>query len=112
MPDKYNVELYKMKAQLCKTFADPTRLIIIQELRDAEKSVGDLQNSLEIPQAAVSRHLAVLRERGVVQTRREGTNVYYRLSNSRICEACDIVHEILIKQIQANREAAFRLIGL
>jgi ArsR family transcriptional regulator, virulence genes transcriptional regulator len=112
MPDRYNVELYKMKAQLCKTFADPTRLIIIQELRDAEKSVGDLQNSLAIPQAAVSRHLAVLRERGVVQTRREGTNVYYRLSNSRICEACDIVHEILIKQIQVNREAAFRLIGL
>jgi len=106
------MELYKMKAELCKTFADPTRLVIIQELRDGEKSVGDLQATLGILQAMVSRHLAILRKRGVVQTRREGTNVYYSLSNSRICEACDIVHEILIKQIQANRNAALRLNSL
>lgn len=111
MPDKYNMELYRMKAQLCKTFADPTRLMIIQELRNGEKSVSDLQTTLDIPQAAVSRHLAVLRERGVVQTRREGTNVYYRLSNVKICEACDIVHDILINQIKNNRETAEKLIS-
>jgi len=111
MPDKYNMELYRMKAQLCKTFADPTRLMIIQELRNGEKSVSDLQTTLDIPQAAVSRHLAVLRERGVVQTRRGGTNVYYRLSNVKICEACDLVHEILINQIKNNRETAEKLIS-
>jgi DNA-binding transcriptional ArsR family regulator len=111
MPAKYNTDLYKMKAQLCKTFADPTRLMIIQELRENEKSVSDLQTALDIPQAAVSRHLALLRERGVVQTRREGTTIFYRLSNPKICEACDIVHQILLNQIKTSREAAQKLIG-
>jgi len=111
MTAKYNLELYNLKAQLCKTFTDPRRLIIIQELREGEKSVSDLQTALGIPQAAVSRHLALLRERGVVQTRREGNNIIYSLSNSKICEACDIVHEILLSQLKQNSEFARRLVG-
>ncbi len=101
---KRNLELYRLKASLCKTFADPTRLIIIEELRNGEKSVTDLTTALEIPQAVVSRHLAILRERGVVQTRRVGTSIFYRLTSTKICEACDIVHELLIQQIENNRK--------
>ncbi len=106
---KHNLELYRLKASLCKTFADPRRLIIIEELRSGEKSVSDLTAAMAIPQAAVSRHLALLRERGVVQTRRAGTNIYYRLTNTKICEACDLVHEILLQQIENNRQLAGRL---
>jgi len=111
MTTKYNIELYKLKAELCKTFAEPRRLMIIQELRDGEKSVSDIQVAMDIPQSAVSRHLAVLRDKGVVQTRRQGTNIYYRLTNPKICEACDIVQEILINQINNSRELAKKLIG-
>ena len=111
MKAKYDLELYKLKAELCKTFAEPRRLIIIQELRDGEKSVSDLQAAMDIPQSTVSRHLAILRDKGVVQARRDGTNIYYRLTNLKICEACDIVHEILIHQINNNREQAEKLIG-
>jgi ArsR family transcriptional regulator len=50
MKTKYNLELFKLQAELCKTFADPSRLIIIQELRDGEKSVSELQSVLDIPQ--------------------------------------------------------------
>ncbi len=91
MTEKYNDELFRLKAELCKTFSDPKRLMIISELREGEKSVGELVASLEAPQAFISRHLAVLRHRGVVSARREGVNVYYSLTNPRILEACDIV---------------------
>lgn len=106
----YNLELYKLKAQLCKTFSDPKRLIILSELRHGEKAVGELAQSLGISQAVVSRQLAILREKGVVTPRREGTNVYYSLTDSKIGEACDLVHEILLKQIEKNRELSERLI--
>ena len=110
MSTKHDLELYKLKAELCKTFSDPKRLIIIEELRDGEKAVGDLAQVLLIPQAVVSRHLAILRNRGVVKTRREGTNVYYRLTNQKIYEACDLVHEILLNQIEENKELAEELV--
>ncbi len=106
-----NLELYRLKAELCKTFADPTRLIMIEELRGGEKSVSELIRLLDIPQAAVSRHLAVLRDRGVVQTRRKGNVVFYSLTDLKIGEACDLVHNILLNQIEKNRQLAERLVG-
>jgi ArsR family transcriptional regulator len=108
---KYNLELYALKAELCKTFADAKRLIIINELRQGETTVGDLARLLEFPQAVVSRHLAILRDKGVVQYRREGTSVYYSLSDPKIGDACDMVHQILLDQIEKNRELAERLVA-
>ena len=67
-----DMELYRSKAALCKVFADPRRLMIINELREGEKMVGDLAKSLEWPQAVISRLLAFLRERGVVIPHRKG----------------------------------------
>ena len=110
MSKKYNSELYKLKAELCKTFADPKRLIIINELRGGEKAVGELATALEISQAVISRHLAILREKGVVTPRREGTNVFYSLADSQIGDACDLVHQVLLNQIEKNRELSDKLI--
>ncbi|MHB8104277.1 MAG: ArsR/SmtB family transcription factor [Dehalococcoidales bacterium] len=106
MPTHYNVELYKLKASLCKTFADPTRMMIINELRSGEKIVGQLQEALDIPQPVVSRHLALLRERGVVKARRNGTKMIYSLSDPKIVEACDIVHNILLTHLAKNKVTA------
>ena len=109
MPEKYNPELYRQKAELCKTFSDPTRLMIINELRSGEKSVGELVNVLQSPQAVISRHLAVLRHRGVVRARREGVSRFYSLTNPKILNACDLVHEILLEQAASNKEMADKL---
>jgi ArsR family transcriptional regulator len=108
---RHNLELYALKAELCKTFADAKRLIIIDELRQGETTVGELARLLEFPQAVVSRHLAILRDKGVVQHRREGTSVYYSLSDPKIGDACDMVHQILLDQIEKNRELAERLVA-
>jgi DNA-binding transcriptional ArsR family regulator len=109
MSPKYDIELYKLQAELCKTFADPKRLIIISELRNGEKSVSELVEVLQSPQAVVSRHLAILRHRGVVQTRREGLNIYYSLTNPRIVEACDISRQVLLEQVARNKKIAEKL---
>jgi DNA-binding transcriptional ArsR family regulator len=109
MAEKFNLELYKLQAELCKTFSDPRRLIIISALRSGEKSVGELVELLQCPQAAVSRHLAILRHRNIVIARREGVNIYYSLTTPRIVDACDIVREILKEQAARSRAVADRL---
>jgi ArsR family transcriptional regulator len=108
---KYDPEMYRIKANLCKTLADPTRQMMIAELRDGEKTVGEIAEGVGVSQPAASHHLAILRERGVVLSRRDGANVYYSLANPRIAEACDIVHGILLDQISRNREFADRMLA-
>ncbi len=110
MAEKYNAELYRLKADISKAFADPKRLIIIAELRDGEKTVSELVEALGISQADVSRQLAILRSRGVVAPRRAGTSIFYSLTDKRICEACDIVHEVLLDRLAKNRELANSLL--
>lgn len=105
----HDSELFKLKAELCKTFADAKRLAIINELRNGEKPVGELAQSLNIPHAVASRHLALLRNRGVVRPRREGTNVYYSISDPQIVVACDLVHQILLNNLTKSKELAERL---
>lgn len=103
MIEESQVYLFKLQADICQTLADQTRLMILHELRDGEKSVGQLVSNLELPQANVSRHLAILRERGIVLTRREGTTIYYRLSDPKIAEACDLVREVLEGHLTRNQ---------
>jgi DNA-binding transcriptional ArsR family regulator len=111
MAPKYDIELYKLKAEISKTLSDPKRLMIISELRHGEMQVGDLALALEIPQAIVSRQLAVLRAKGIVSPRREGTCVFYSLTDARIVEACDLVHEILISHLADNQIMANSLLN-
>lgn len=101
-----DLDFYALKAEVCKTLADPRRLYILNELRAGEMSVGELANACELNQAVVSRHLAILRNGGVVTARREGTNVYYTLADSRIGEACDVMQEVVLAKIEKNRQLA------
>ena len=106
MNKKYNHRLFEIQADICKTLSQPKRLMIVHELRKSEKSVGQIASSLRLPQPNVSQHLATLRKRGIVLTRRDGTTVYYRLASLRICEACDLVYGFLVEQIEKNEELA------
>ena len=72
-------------------------------------SVGDIAHACDLNQAVVSRHLAILRNGGVVTARREGTNVYYTLTDSRIGEACDVMQQVVLAKIEKNRQLAERL---
>lgn len=84
--------------------------MIIDELRDNEKSVGDISASMGINQSLISRHLAVLRQSGVVEARRAGTTIYYSLSDKQICQTCDMMHQILVRQIEKTRKITEQII--
>ena len=109
MLDPGIVELFRLQAEICKTLSDPNRLMLLHELREGERSVGQLVLKLALPQSNVSRHLAVLRERSLVETRRDGTTIYYRLANAKIGEACDLVREVLQRHLIRNQELASSL---
>jgi len=61
-------------------------------------SAGEIVNKMQIPEANVSQHFALLRKAGVVHARREGLNIYYRISNQKVIKACDLMREVLIEQ--------------
>ncbi len=109
MADEKSTSIFKLQAEICQTLADPTRLMILHELRDGEMSVGQLTEALDLPQSNVSRHLAVLRERGVVKTRREGTSIFYSLSDPKIALACDMVREVLEGHLTRTQHLATSL---
>lgn len=92
-------QLQQLHARVCKAIADPKRLLIINELRDRELSVGDLCEALGVSQSNVSQHLAVLRERGIVSTRRAGTSVFYSLRSQKIVQAVDLLREFMAEDL-------------
>ena len=94
-------KLYEMQAQLCKTLSNPKRLEILDILKgEGEITVNALAEALEIPKANTSQHLAVLRQAGVVNTRRDGINVFYSLRSDRISEACALTRQILVERLE------------
>ena len=72
-------------------------------LRDGEKSVNDLARDLGVPQANISQHLSVLRERNVLSTRREGVSIYYRVAYPKIVKAGDLIRQVLFEQMAESR---------
>ena len=91
--------IYQLHAELCKTLSNPTRLEILSLLRDGDRSVGELATLTSIRQATISQHLTVLRQRGVVSTRKEGANIYYSVANPKFIKACDMIREVLFEQM-------------
>lgn len=93
-------QLFELQANFLKAIAHPRRLEIIQLLQDQELPVTDIHTMLDLPQANISQHLMILREGGVVETRKDGKQVFYKLSSPLINEACELVREVLIDQHQ------------
>ncbi|MBI3399189.1 MAG: winged helix-turn-helix transcriptional regulator [Deltaproteobacteria bacterium] len=92
-------QLFSLHAEVCKTLANPKRLEIIYALKDGELAVGELVKKLGIPKANISQHLAILRQRRVVSCRRDGVNIFYRISNLKIVKACGLMREVLMEQL-------------
>lgn len=91
--------LFALHAEVCKALANPTRLKILSSLQQGEQSVQVLAKRLKVRKANLSQHLAVLRQRGIVATRRDGLNIYYRCADPKMLKACDILREVLLKQL-------------
>ena len=104
MNSTLETEITQLHAEICAGLADPTRIMIIYALSQSQRNVTDLCSELSLPQPQVSRHLKILRERGMVTTERHGTVIVYRLSDHRLIEALDLLRAVmrngLAKQVE------------
>ena len=87
--------VYVVKAQLFRVLGHPLRIRILELLRDGERTVGDLQAELDLDSSGTSQHLAALRQQGVLDSRRAGTSVYYRIRDPRTSQLLAVAKEIL-----------------
>ena len=87
--------IYERQAQICKAFANPVRLQILDLVSRGEVKSADLQETLGITRANLSQHLTVLKTAGVVILRREGKQVLCSLAMPEVKQACEIVHKVL-----------------
>lgn len=82
---------------LLKSLANESRLMIMCVLSEGEISVGELNKRIRLSQSALSQHLAVLRDQGLVQTRRESQTIYYGLRDTAALSIIGLLHEIYCK---------------
>jgi len=87
--------VYVVKAQLFRVLGHPVRIRILELLSDGERSVGDLQAQLDLDSSGTSQHLGALRQQGVLESRRAGTSVYYRIRDPRVSQLLAVAREIL-----------------
>ncbi len=96
-------EIYEIHADICQCLANPKRLEIINTLGDKEFAATDIAGKLGISCANASQHLAIMRNKGILKSRREGVSIYYCLANPKVITACDIMREVLFEYLNEKQ---------
>lgn len=99
-------ELDELGARMCKALNDPKRLLLLYALSDGPHSVSELCEVLSLPQSNTSQHLAVLRDRGLVEAERQGNSVVYSLRHRKVLAAIDLLREVMADEL--DRQQALR----
>lgn len=84
-------------ADFLKTLANSNRLVILSRLLGKEMCVGDLEKNLNISQSALSQHLSRMRSEGLVSTRRESQQIFYRIKDHRVAEMLKLTYDLFCK---------------
>ncbi len=102
MPQRAN-PVHEVKASLFRVLGHPARVRILELLRDGERSVGALQSALELDSGGTSQHLAALRRIGLVESRREGTSVFYRVDDAAVFDLLEAGRAIVVRRLAAEQ---------
>ena len=102
-------EILQLHAEICAGLADPNRIMILYALAQGSRNVTEIYSELDMPQPLVSRHLKVLRERGMVTTERRGTVVMYSLADNRLIKALDLLRAVMHENLTKRAELASAL---
>lgn len=97
-------EVFERQAVICKAFAHPKRLQLLDLLGQGEFQVAELQKHLDVSKANMSQHLSVLKSAGVVNTRRAGNHVFCSLAIPEVTNACHLLREVLRSQVRQQRK--------
>ncbi len=95
--------VYEVKAGLFRVLGHPARVRIIELLRDGERSVGALQAELGLESGATSQHLAALRRVGLVESRREGTSVFYRAADEKVFDLLEAGRALVTRRLEEQQ---------
>lgn len=93
-------EITQLHADICSGLADPRRILILYALFEKPSNVSDLASAVGISQPAASRHLNVLRERGMVTAQRDGQSMVYTLTDQRVIQALDLLRSVLADKLK------------
>jgi len=97
--------LYVLHSNICKALANPIRIEIIDILNHkTEMSFGDLQNETGVLKSNLSQHLSLMVSNGILTQRKEGLNSYFKLTTEKIGTACRLMREVLIENIEKQKE--------
>ncbi len=104
-------KVWELQADICQTLANPKRLQILHLLKEGERSVGDMVQALGVAKANLSQHLSLMRQKGILATRRQGTTIFYRIAAPAIIAACETMRQVLWEALQerGHRYADFPL---
>jgi DNA-binding transcriptional ArsR family regulator len=103
-PSALDLEVFERQAGICRAFAHPKRLQLLDILGRGEEQVSSLQKALGISKANLSQHLAILKAAGVVSARRNGRAVYCALTLPEVKTACHLIRQVLRGQIRKQRK--------
>ena len=103
-----NKKIHEIHADICKTLGNAKRIEILNALDNRELSVSELVDILDISPSNISRHLAIMRQKGILTSRREGVNIYYKISNPKVSKACALMREVLLEQLEDGRKIAMK----
>jgi DNA-binding transcriptional ArsR family regulator len=95
--DLAELELFQKHAETCCIFCNQKRLMIMWVLGDREKSVGEIARELDLSPQAISQHLRLMKDRGVVASTRRGRQIFYRMANPKFLEAHRIIRSVLVE---------------
>jgi ArsR family transcriptional regulator len=102
-PDGQAHPIYQLKADFFRLLGHPVRVRVLELLRDGELTVGDLQAALELDSGGTSQHLTAMRRQGVLESRKEGSRVYYRVKDPRTFQLLAVAREILTSQLEESQ---------
>ena len=103
--------VYVVKAQLFRVLGHPVRIRILELLSDHERTVGDLQSELQLDSSGTSQHLGALRQQGILDSRRDGTSVYYRIRDPWVSQLLAVAKEILTSALTDSHALLGQLSG-
>lgn len=103
-------EIIQLQADFCAALSDPTRILILYALNERALNVTELTTELGLPQPTISRHLKVLRERGLVLTERQGTVITYHLTDRRVIQAMDLLRSAMRDRLTQRASIVSELI--
>ena len=97
-------EINQLHANICSAISEPNRILLLYAIQEQARNVNSLAEAVEISQSAASRHLTVLKERGLIKSHRDGVNVIYTLVDARLIQALDLLRDVLFDRLESSSD--------